>query len=214
MKRTDSSDRQAKARKLLWYLGIPVGILFVALIGTLLYYWYAIHRFKVDYTEEKPVVIEHEAVPQKQQSNLNTKYNSLKDVLTHHKATEMEFTSQEFSQLMAFAPETKTIADKAKFWLEGNRIKAELSLPLNGVPQMQGRYLNGLFTFNIAVKNQKMSLHVDDCQVKGRPINPKYLKLLNSQNLEQLLAQHSGVNWSNFIENLEVADGKLRIRTR
>ena len=214
MRNTALQDKKAGSKKLLLCIGIPVGTLLAIILGVLLYVRHAVHKFRSECTEEKPAVIQHAPVTQRQQSQLNAKYNSLKDVLTHHKATDMEFTSQEFSQLMAFSPETKSIADKAKFWLEEDKIKAELSLPLSQIPQMQGRYLNGLFTFSVAVQNQKMRLHIDDCLVRGRPMNPKYLKLLNSQNLEQLLADRTGANWSEFIETLEVANGKLRIKTR
>jgi hypothetical protein len=40
------------------------------------------------------------------------------------------------------------------------------------------------------------------------------LKLLNSQDLEGLLSKHSQTNWSEFVENIEVKDGKLTIKTR
>ena len=214
MKKTNQPSANATRKKILLYCGIPVGIIILVLLGILLFSNHAIRKFKKEYTEDKPVIIQHDPITKKQQTQLTAKYNSVKEVLKTHKKTEIQFTSEEFSQLMAYSPETKGIANKSKFWLEGDKIKADLSISLDGVPKMQGRYLNGLFTFSVAVQNGKMRLHVDEGLVKGHPIAPTYMKLLNSQNLEGLLAQHSGTNWSSFIENLEIKDGKLTIKTR
>ena len=201
-------------KKLLLFSGILIGIIILVAAGILLYSTHAIRKFKKEYTEDKPVEIQHEPITKKQQTQLATKYNSVKEVLKNHKKTELQFTSEEFSQMLAYSPETKGFANKSKFWLEGDKIKADLSISLNAVPQMRGRYLNGLFTFSVAVQDGRMRLHVDECLVKGRPVNPTYMKLLNSQDLEGLLSQHSGTNWNEFIESVEIKDGKLTIKTR
>ena len=214
MKPTQQSSTNAVRKKILLFCGIFAGIIILLVAGVLLYSNHAIRKFKKDYTEDKPVEIHHEPITKTQQTKLTAKYNTVKEVLKTHKKTEIQFTSEEFSQLMAFSPETKGMASKSKFWLEGNKIKADLSIPLNSVPKMQGRYLNGLFTFSVTMQNGRMHLQVDEGLAKGRPISPTYLKLLNSKNLEGLLSQHSGTNWSEFIENLEINDGKLTIKTR
>ena len=214
MKNTQQPSPKSTHKKILIICGIILSVILLAVAGILLYSTHAIREFKKEYTEDKPVEIHHEPITKTQQTKLATKYNSIKDVLKNHKKTEIQFTSEEFSQMMAYSPETKGFANKSKFWLEGNKIKADLSIPLNSVPKMQGRYLNGLFTFSVTMQNGRMHLHVDEGLARGRPINPTYLKLLNSQDLEGLLSRHSQTNWSEFIENLEINDGKLTIKTR
>lgn len=214
MKNTQHPPQKKTYKIILLICGIILGIILLGVVGIVLYSGHAIREFKKEYTEDKPVEIKHAPITKTQQTKLATKYNSVKEVLKNHKKTEIQFTSDEFSQMMAFSPETKGFANKSKFWLEGDKIKADLSISLNAIPQMQGRYLNGLFTFSASVQDGKMRLHVDECLVRGRPINPTYLKLLNSQNLEGLLSQHSQTNWSEFVENIEVKDGKLTIKTR
>ena len=214
MKNAQQSSTKSKHKKLLLFCGIFLGVIILVVAGVFLYSTHAIRKFKKEYTEDKPVEIHHDPITKTQQTKLSTKYNSVKDVIKNHKKTELQFTSEEFSQMLAYSPETKKYASQSKFWLEGDKIKADLSISLNAVPQMQGRYLNGLFTFSVAVQDGKMRLHVDECLVKGRPINPTYMKLLNSQDLKGLLSQHSGTNWHEFIESVEVKDGKLTIKTR
>ena len=214
MRKQHSLHINEKHRKILLYCGIPIGMILLVLLAVSLHYYLLFRRFKKEYTEDKPVVIKHETVNKRQQVQLNVKYNTLKDVIKKHKVAEMQFSSEEFSQLMAYSPETKGIADKAKFWIEGDKIKADLSMSLDGVPRMQGRHLNGLFTFSIAIHDRKMHLHIDECLVKGKPIAPSYLKLLNSQNLVHLLSKQNDASFMEYIDTLDVADGKLSIKTR
>ncbi|MBR4674419.1 MAG: hypothetical protein IKP00_08140 [Victivallales bacterium] len=214
MKTTNQPSNNSTLKKILIICGIIVGVIILLVASVLLYSTHAIRKFKKEYTEDKPVEIQHEPITKKQQTQLTAKYNTVKEVLKTHKKTEIQFTSEEFSHLMAYSPETKGIASKSRFWLEGDKIKAELSIPLNSVPKMQGRYLNGIFTFSAIMQDGRMRLHVDEGLARGRPISQTYLNLLNSQNLEGLLSQHSGTNWSEFIENLEINDGKLTIKTR
>ena len=213
MKNANQPSNNSTLKKILIICGVFVGIIILLVAGVLLYSNHAIRKFKKEYTEDKPAVIQHEPITKSQQTKLATKYNSLKEVVKNHKKTEIQFTSEEFSQMMAYSPETKGFANKSKFWLEDDKIKADLSISLNSIPQMQGRYLNGLFTFSVTMQDGKMRLHVDECLVKGHPISPTYMKLLNSQNLEGLLSQHSGTNWNEFIDSLEIKDGKLTIKT-
>ncbi|MBO4512001.1 MAG: hypothetical protein J5746_04490 [Victivallales bacterium] len=213
--RTPPSPRiNAKYRKIMLYCGIPLGVVLLVFLAVFLYYYQLFRRFKNEYTEEKPAVIRHEAVNQRQQAQLNVKYNTIKDVVKNHKKAELKFTSDEFSQLIAYSPETKGFADKARFWLEGDKVKADLSISLDGVPRMQGRHLNGIFTFSLSIRDGKMHLHIDDCIVKGKPIDASYLKLLNSRNPMQLLSRQNDTSFMEYIDTLEVVDGKLIVNTR
>lgn len=213
--RTSPSPRiNAKYRKIMLYCGIPLGVVLLVSLVVFLYYYHLFRRFKNEYTEDKPAVIKHEAVNQRQQAQLNVKYNTVKDVVKNHKKAELTFTSDEFSQLIAYSPETKGFADKARFWLEGDKVKADLSISLDGVPRMQGRHLNGIFTFSLSIRDGKMHLHIDDCIVKGKPIDDSYLKLLNSRNPMQLLSRQNDTSFMEYIDTLEVVDGKLIVNTR
>ena len=146
MKTPKQSSKNKTLKKILLICGIIVGIILLLVAGILLYTTHAIRKFKKEYTEDKPAVIKHEPITKKQQTQLATKYNTLKEALKTHKRTEIQLTSDEFSQMLAYSPETKRFANQSRFWLDGDKIKADLSLSLNTIPQMQGRYLNGIFT--------------------------------------------------------------------
>ena len=214
MKKAPPPLVKAKYKKILLCCGIPLGVLLLVLLGVLLYFYIVSWQFKKDCTEDKPAVIWHEAVNPAQQAKLNAKYNSIREVIKNHKRARLQFTSEEFSQLIAHSPETRSFADKAKFWLEGDKIKADLSISLDSVPNMKGRHLNGLFTFSVVFQDQKIRLHIDECIVRGKPMAPSYLKLLNSQDLVQTLSRQGDASWMNYIDNLEIKDGKLIINTR
>lgn len=214
MKNSNQPSENSTLKKILLICGIFVGIIILLVAGVLLYSGHAIRKFKNEYTEDKPAVIQHEPITKTQQTKLTNKYQTIKDILKTHKKTELQFTSEEFSQMLAYSPETKRFANQSKFWLEGDKIMADLSIPLNTIPHMQGRYLNGLFTISVAVQDGKIHYHVDECKAKGHPIDPTYMKILNSQDIDAIFSQRSGRNWRDFIESVEVKDSKLTIKTR
>ena len=213
MKTPKQSSKNKTLKKILLICGIIVGIILLLVAGILLYTTHAIRKFKKEYTEDKPAVIKHEPITKKQQTQLATKYNTLKEALKTHKRTEIQLTSDEFSQMLAYSPETKRFANQSRFWLDGDKIKADLSLSLNTIPQMQGRYLNGIFTFSVVVQNNRIHFRVDECVAKGQPIAPTFIKLLNSMNFDDQIMQRTEKNWRDFIESMEIKDSKITFKT-
>lgn len=174
----------------------------------------AIRKIRNDYTSDQPMVIEHEQLTSTQRTKIIKKYKSIYDVIKNGKKTTIVLDSKEFSQIMANSPETKDLAKSSKFWLEGDRMKAELAIPMNFIPQLQGRYLNGVFTFRFSITDGKLDVYVEECLVHGSPIAPAFLKMINAQDLKGHLNRQMGTSWQNSIESLEIQDSKATIKTK
>lgn len=199
----------------------------LALLGLLSFYIgskIALGKIKENYTSDQPIAIERESLNSTQRMKLKRKYTSIKEVLRSGKKTTIELEGKELSQLIANAPETGNYADMADFWIEDDKLMAKMSIPLDALPQnrlpkmfttfFRGRYLNGIFKLDFAINDGNLKVDVVECLVKGNPVNESFLKMLNSQNLDEVVNRKIGHAWREYVDSLEIKDNKMIIKTK
>ncbi len=184
----------------------------------------ALDKIKENYTADQPMAIEREPLNSTQRTKLKKKYSSIKEVLRRGKKTTIELEGKELSQLIANSPETGNYADMADFWIEDDNLMAKMSIPMDALPQnkvpkmfstfFRGRYLNGVFRFDFAIKNGNLQVDLVECLVKGNPVNETFLKILNSQNLDEVVNRKIGHAWREYVDSLEIKDNKMIIKTK
>ena len=192
----------------------------VSLIGTKA----ALGKLKEDYTAEQPMVIERKEMNTTQRAQFKKKYTTLREIVRNGKKATIVLESDELSQLIANSPETSKVADMTDLWIEGDRLMAKMSIPMDALPQhrlpkmfrtmFRGRYLNGVFKMNLSVSNGNLHVDVEECLVKGTPVNETFLKMINSQNLDDVVSRKFGHAWRDTVESVEIKDGKMIIKTR
>jgi hypothetical protein len=99
-------------------------------------------------------------------------------------------TSREINTLVATSPDLKDYKDKFYVTLEGDTVKGQISLPLEGLVKMpfvdvKGRYLNGSGTFKASVNNGELSVFVEELEARGKPLPDKFMAGIKAQNLAQ-----------------------------
>jgi hypothetical protein len=95
---------------------------------------------------------------------------------------------------------------------DGDRIKAELSLPLQevGWKMLRGRYLNGSGTFNVSLHDGVLFVAPQDIVVKGSPVPEVYMQGLRSQNFAEALTNQPDASAVLLgLQEIQVKDGKL-----
>ena len=202
-------------------------LLVLALLGALSFYIgtkIALGKIKENYTAEQPMLIEREQLNNAQRAKLKRKYTSIKEVLRSGKKTTIELEGKELSQLIANSPEAGRYADVADFWIEDDRLWAKMSIPMDALPQnklpkmftmlFRGRYLNGVFKLDFAIRDGNLKVNVEECLVKGNPVNETFLKMLNSQNFDDVVSKKFGHAWREYVDSIEIRDNKMIIKTK
>lgn len=184
----------------------------------------ALRKIKENYTADQPMVIEREQLNSSQRAKIKRKYTSIKEVLRTGKKTTIELEGKELSQLIGNSPETGRYADVADFWIEDDRLWAKMSIPMDALPQQnlpkmftsffRGRYLNGVFKLDFAIIDGNLKVNVEECLVKGNPVNETFLQMINSQHLDAVVSRRLGAAWQEYIESLEIRDNKMIIKTK
>ncbi|MDB6064236.1 MAG: hypothetical protein JWR26_444 [Pedosphaera sp.] len=105
-------------------------------------------------------------------------------------APALSLTSQDINALIANSPETQGLKDKVYVTLDGDKVKGQISLPLDKfmkVPLLktQGRYLNGEGTFDVTITNSLLWIHLQSMEVKGKPLPANVMAQLHEQNLAE-----------------------------
>ncbi len=202
-------------------------LLALAVIAVVSFYFgtkLALSKIKENYTADQPVIIVREELSNTQLMKFKRKYTSLREVFRSGKKATIELEGKELSQLIASTPETKNYADIADFWIEDDRLMAKMSIPMDvlqqkNVPKMfssffKGRYLNGVFKLDFAIRDGKLKLNIDECIVKGNPVNETFLKMLNSQNLDAVFSKKFGHAWQEYVDSIEIKNNKMIIKTK
>ena len=79
---------------------------------------------------------------------------------------------------------------------------------------MQGRYLNGDFTFRLAVQDGKMQIKILSAVANQRPVPQYIINKLNERDLGEEVARRLGRNQVSRLDSLIIEDGQLKVRTK
>ncbi len=184
----------------------------------------ALRKIRENYTSDQPVLIEREELSSAQRMQFKKKFNSIREIFRTGKKATIELEGMDLSQLIANSTQTENFADMTDFWIDDDRLMAKMSIPMDmlqhpKIPKMfssffRGRYLNGVFKLDFAIKDGNLNLNVDECIVKGNPVNETFLKMLNSQNLDAAISRKLGHAWREYIESIEIKNNKMIIKTK
>ena len=99
-------------------------------------------------------------------------------------APEIAMTSEELNTLIQKHPQCRELAEKIHLELEGDKLKGEVSLPLDKLGEMfKGRYLNGSAVFRVGMTEGRLQLFIDTLTIKGQPAPEEFMKFIRAKNL-------------------------------
>jgi len=126
-------------------------------------------------------------------------------------------SAAEINALIAHDPELKALKGKFYVLLNGDQLKAKVSLPMEdvGLPRFHGRYLNGTATLGIALHNGVLFLYAQEFVARGKPIPAAYMNVIRRQNLAAQANDNARASVAlNLLESIEVKNGHLIVTPR
>jgi hypothetical protein len=137
-------------------------------------------------------------------------------------ASSLALTGDEINALVARNEGFAALQDKVHLTIEGDEITGEISLPLDELPplpyladKIEGRYLNGKGSFNIDLSNGRLSIFLNEFEVKGQPLPPEVMQSLRQQNWAQDAAKDPKFREAlEQFEKIEIRDGQLIIQAK
>ncbi|MDD4098680.1 MAG: hypothetical protein PHC30_07915 [Lentisphaeria bacterium] len=190
------------------------GLLLLMILAVVAAYFYLQH-LRSSLTATAPLDLAPAEVTPGQKRQLEKVYHQVRQALEQGKATEAVLAGEDVNALLALAPETRAVSRRAAIALEGETAKATLSLPLDGVEGMEGRYLNGDFTFRLGVQDGKMQIRILSAVANQRRVPQYIIDKLNERDLGQEVARRlGGGSHLQRIDSLVIEGGQLKVRTK
>lgn len=189
-------------------------IFFLIFILLLIISTYAFFKYqKNKWTDTNAVLPKQETAANLSEREGEKLYKDIKNILSSDFSHQRSYSDKEFRYLLNYIPAYAEQSEKLSLKLQDEFILANCAVPLNNVPGMQGRYLNGEFVLKAEVNNGTVSVNVVSGKVKGKKVPDKLLKYIND-NLAKELADELRYNSDlKKIEKLQVQDGKIHLKT-
>lgn len=164
-------------------------------------------------TEPEPVPA-YEATAEDTET-AQTKLQALQAAVKDATAGTFRFNGSDLNTLVATLPDCQQLRGRAYFEIDGDELAAQASFPLDDVPGMAGRYLNGRIALDVNCENGILEVYARDIQVKGQPIPEKLMADLSKINLAQKVYENpAALEMLKQIEQIEIKDGTVTIQTR
>ena len=169
-----------------------------------------------EYTESTPLTLPTVRISPADIDREKQRWQAFEEALRAQRpSAPLVLTADEINALIASGPDKQSMKGKFYVLLDGDQVRAELSLPLQEqLPwkMVKGRYLNGSGTFNISVQDGVLFVAPRTIEVKGKPVPDMYLQGLRQQNFAQGLANEpNAAAVLRGVQDIQVKDGKLII---
>ncbi|MBT3374168.1 MAG: hypothetical protein HN742_33945 [Lentisphaerae bacterium] len=210
-----TGDKGKKRGPLFWGLVAAAGVVLLAgicVIGVASWARSAV----LNATQEQAVAVPVAGQVEKRElRRLNDKYTSFRKALDQGHAGTFEFSDRELNVLVAKLPELKELRGKAAFAIERGEFIVDACVPLNDLPGLEGRYLNGRFTLDISTEGGHPVIRPVQVTVPDGEVPQVIVKRLREMNvLDELTERDANARTLvDRISGLKIRDGKLVIDT-
>ena len=187
------------------------GCLTIVILGLLclLSVWLFFRAQRQKWTAEQPMAVElpreHSARP----PDGARIYRDTRRALESSSAQILQFDDGELHALLKHAPEFKSITSQMALQLQEDSLLTRMSLPLQGIPGFEGRYLNGDFVFTVQIEQGMPQLNLRSGTVHGKSVPERFLNQINQYGQKELLQRLEAQADLKRIESLRIENGKL-----
>ena len=212
------TDQPPKPRHGCFFYGCITGLVMLLLIAvgglvTIYYAKKALSGLVNNYTDSQPMSLPSVQMSQADLDKLKQRWKEFAEAVRARRPTApLVMSADEINALIASSPDQKLLKGKFCVSFDGDRVKGELSLPLQefGWKLLKGRYLNGSGTFNLSLQNGVLFLAPQTIVVKGKPVPDMYMQGLRNQNFAASLTNQPDVSAVlQGLQEIQVNDGKL-----
>lgn len=207
------TDRLAKQRRgWLFYGCLACAALMVVLLAAAFGVLLSLRKTINNFTETAPAPVPMVRVSAAQLEQLQRRIEAFEEtVQARRSAAPLLLSAEDINALIATRPDAAPLRGKLYVSLAETHLNAQVSVPLSeiGLP-VQGRYLNGVATFGLALDHGALRLNVESIRVKGKLLPRLYLDTIRKQNLARnIIPDPHSPNLLDRLEAIEVRNGNL-----
>ena len=174
------------------------------------------------YTDPAPVALPQAELSAGDYEQLQGRLAEFQEALDGRKeGPPLALTAAELNALIANHPSTKEWKDRLRVTIDGDQVKGQVSLPLDGIANMpflsrlKGRYLNGSTVLKASLENGLLDVHMMSLETKGVKPPEEIMAQLRAENLAKGLQNQPEIAANlRKLESLEIKDGVVTLRAK
>jgi hypothetical protein len=202
-------------RGCLFYGGI-VGAIILAVLILAAYLGYRYARHLVDqFTDTSPAPMPTMRISSEELKQVQERIDRFSKVVSEGKADEpLVITGDEVNALIMSDTGAEKIRGHLYVTLEGNQVKAQISIPAEmvGLRPLRGRFINGTGEFKVSLHDGKFEFIAESLSAKGQPLPENVMRHIRAQNLaSQFNEDPDFASAISKLQDIQVRDGKLII---
>ena len=132
-------------------------------------------------------------------------------------APRLELTAHDLNALIQQDVEFNEVAGKVYFAIEDDKLKGEVSLPLDDLDLGWGQnlYLNGSVVFDFSIDQDGLAVGIEDVEINGVPLPETLMNVLKGKNLlEDGKLDSDAEDMIGRIQSMDITDGKIVVELR
>lgn len=177
-----------KPRSFLFYLAVAVGILLLSSLAAVLGLGLYARGLIIANTDAAPAALPPAPeMTDAEYAELSKKVDAFREGLrSGGDIPELSLRASDINALIARrSTSTDRVGDMVRVAIAGDKIRADLTLPLDKapLPLPRGRFLNASASFDVSMKDGVLIVTADGLSLKGKPLAPALLSRLRSENL-------------------------------
>lgn len=173
-----------------WGIGCSIGCLIALLVGGIITY-VIVTRIKSGlnaafdaFSSSTPIAFTTPTADPGTISALITRYDAFADAMKNGTDTgPLELTGDEINLLIHNHPDWIELAGHTEVTIQDDQLTGRVSIPLDGVPLMSGRFFNGTATIRLSLIDGKLEAYLDNIEAGGNPLPPEIASALKSDNI-------------------------------
>ena len=174
---------------------------------------YQLKRMLNFYTDTHPAPLPAAHLTPEEFDQLKQRVENFQDaVRSGRPASPLQLSSDEINAYIASDPNFAKVKGKLYVTIEGDRLKGQLSFPLDdvGLRIFRGRYLNGSGIFAVSLHGSNLVVTPESLVVKGKPLPSVYMDKLRSENIAEGLNNNPRASVAlSHLQEIRITDGKL-----
>lgn len=191
-------------------------IIAIVVISFLTYQWFG--RVVEQYTATAPRDLPVVKMPEPERAAVKKRVEAFREALKEDRpVAPLVLSADDINALIEDNPKLN-LKGKVYITIEGDRMKGQVSLPLNDLPTLgltKGRYLNGEAEFDVQVRHGRPFVTIEELEVNGQRPSDEIMRSLSGQNLFKDAKFKPEVQEDlDAIEGVEIKDGRMIITPR
>ena len=211
-------EAQKPRRNCLFYGCVMGSLLLLVMLVAGLFGYRMLKRMLTDFTSTTPQPLPQVTISQAELEALQQRVEKFRgEVLQGTAPGPLSLSATELNALLNSDPDVQAWKGKLYVQMEANRLKAQVSLPMEQLgspvpPVFKGRYLNGTAILDLGISNGLLRLTAQSLFVKGKQLPEGYMDKIRKQNLAQEVNTNPRVKAAlERVKEIKIQDGKLVI---